>query len=307
MVLQQKSFLANGTKDRIKVLYAQAIEIKWIYRETHDVFIHAQASPWLIISDMVKELYRLTCPGENLSQFKFLRASSSTAEPGSKEKLYRRVAALNPFASKGIESYSQRWFQSYTLTDDDPKVREELLSVDAYFYNYMSYESAMFFLSNNSNIISDPQIIERIAKNIITSLYPKINPGKLSGYIQLVRNVVKSKSFPCGNLFVICIPKTSSKKVAYRSHPYGRTCECHSSEEERSILEKLQAGIFDAGTKCTKNLQFPVPQYRLYLPEIEPGKGQKIFLLTPLAHADRKEIKNSIRQIAERIHQENIA
>lgn len=284
-------------RPHVKKLYGQALEIKKLYQDTFDVFIHAQASPWLPINYLVKELWRTRRPQDNLHQFKPLRAPCSTASPGFTEATYRVVNTINPLGAKGIEKYKDRWFQLFTLSDSDPKVREELLSVDAFFYNNSRFESALHFLTNNANILDDPKKIEDIAEKTIRHFEPSIPEAKLRRLANKVTKTIKPANHPCGNLFVFCVPKEESQKVQYRAHPFGLACDCHPKEEERAILDKLQNGVFDTSTKCTSFIfKTTTPQYRLYLPEVQP-ETEKVFLLTSLTSEKRHEMKESIRDI----------
>ena len=293
-------WFASHKRKQIKILFAQALEIQKIYQETHHVFIHGQSSPWLAISHMVKEIEKIQHPEQNLHQFKYLRAPCSTAEPGFIESTHRLVSLFNPFASTGIERYSERWFQDLLLSDNDNKVREELLSADAYFYNYSPCESALYFMGNNSNVLNK-DAVQTVAQKTMAHFFPKLSEFEQALHAKKITKAISSKSFTCGNLFVICLPKKNPQKLHYRSHPFGRVCACHPKELEQEILDKLQRGILDYSTKCdpgkaASKYGLPkVPQYRLYLPGIEPGKDQKIFLLTPLSSSDRKVIKSRIR------------
>lgn len=127
------SYLSFGV-DAAKAIYAQAIEYKNIYRDTHHVFLHAQSTPWITISYLVKELQRKNHPEINMHHFKPLRAPCSTRPPGITERIFQGI-----YHDAGIEKYRDRSLQFFTLSDTDPKVGEDLLSVDASFFSTTPY------------------------------------------------------------------------------------------------------------------------------------------------------------------------
>lgn len=296
-------FLGWDKPRHIKKLYAEAVEIKQIYQGTHDVFVHAQSAPWLPITYTVKELWKAKFPEEFLHHFKFLRAPCSTASAGTLEGAYRVWHTVNPLAKKGIERYRDRWFSFFTVSDSDKKVREELLSVDALFFNYARYESALHFLTNNSNILGNNHLIRDVTEKTIAHFYPEIDEKERYRFAKKLLDATQKNDAPCGNLFVICVPKEGSEQVQYRAHPFGRPCRCHPREEDRAILDKLQRGVLDKSTECdTSTIPWPkTPQYRLYLPAIEPGK-EEIFLLTPQSSQERHKIKDAVGKTVQSIN-----
>ncbi len=285
----------------VKKLYGQALEIKKLYQDTFHVFLHAQASPWLPISDLVKELWSAKGSTEDFHHFVPLRAPCSTASAGVMESICRGVDSINPFASTGIGQFRDRWFQPFTLSDTDPKVGEELLSVDGYFFNNYIGKSSMSFLRNNTNIniFTGVSKIEEVAEKAIRHFAPSLSEGRSRYLAKKVVKTTDSLDHPCGNLFVLCIPKEQSPEIQYRSHSFGWACDCHPKEEAPSILDKLQKDQFDASTACS-SLLYPssFPQFRLYLPAIQPGTGKKVFLLSPLKAKERQKMQESIHAIA---------
>ncbi len=296
---------SSDKRAHIKVLYAQAMEIKQIYQGSCDVFIHAQASPWIVVPYLVKELWKNNLkPGESLKQFKPLRAPCATATPGMVEATCQMASWIpvvgRYFPTEGVAKFRDRPFQILTVWDSDSQVREELISADAYFCNHSRFESALHFLTNNVNILSDEFTIRNVAQEAITHYYPTLTERQKSNYSKQVVNTLKGRFFPCGNLFVICIPK-DAKEIQYRAHPFGKGCDCHDLSKEREILNKLQKGILDDSTKC-RYINCPVPQYRLYAPTLmQPDSSRKIFHLTPLSHESRKGLKSRFKEIAGRI------
>lgn len=292
------SYIYKRTRvQNIKMIYAQAMEIKKVYGDEYDVFLHAQASPWLANSYFVKELWRLHNPEIDFHHFKSLRAPCSTAKAGSLENIYQFLSFF-----RGIEKYRDRYFQLLTLSDSDHKVREELLSADAYFFNYSAYESSLYFLSHNSNILENKDVIKSVTKQTIEHFYPEISPKKSAIYANKILHTAEFKNAVCGNLFVICVPKDKAASIQYRAHPFGRACQCHPKKEDRKILEKLENGVLDESTKCNTIFGPPVPQFRLYLPAIQPERDIHIFLLSPLAKDKKHKMKSKIKSIVAQQH-----
>lgn len=286
------SNLSKEKSDRIKLTMAQAQEIKSIYRSTHHVFIHAQASNWLGLTYLVKELHRAFEPSANIKHFKFLRPPLKLAKPGIASSLWKTFR--NTFFEKenitNVQEYiNSKWF----VMDSDGETREHLLSADAYFFNAQRYESSLFFLVNNSNILGKPDTIKFFYKQIINYYRPHLSKQKIGRLVDKVFNAVRSEESLCGNLFVICVPKEKSQKIQYRAHPFGSVCNCHPAAESRDILEKLQNDSFDYSTKCES---LPIPQYRIYTPLLKP-ETSPIYLLTPYTKACRKAMKAQIRNV----------
>ncbi len=284
--------------NEVKKLMSEALELKQLYQETHHVFIHAQSSPWLPISDLIRQLWMKKNPQDNLDHFHPLRIPNSVAPPGVIESTYRVINSINPLGNTGINLYRNRSLQFLTLSDSDLRVREELLSVDGYFFNDSPYESSLFFLINNSNIL-DKSKIRNIAEAAIQHFAPSISPTKLHSLAQQVSQV--NYDSPCGHLFVICIPKEKSKELQYRAHPFGLACSCHPPEKDNEILESFQKNQLPKNARCASLIPKPtVPQYRLYLPKIRP-QDEKIFLLTATPKKEHHQIEKKIHEIIRQI------
>lgn len=277
--------IADASKIQAKVLMAQAMEIREIYKTTHHVLIHAQATKWIAYCHLVKELFKVRHPEVDVHQFKFLRVPS---EPENEMTIDEYLAKL--------------WF----VFDESKQDRQNLISASAYFPDATVNESALYFLKQNTNIAAKPVFIENATKHAIRHFYQAI-PDKTLNYF--MRKILRTfnEPYPCGNLFTFCLPKEISPNIQKRAHPYGHVCKCHPKEESSRIIEKLEEGQLDVETRCgglgAMSLAgiVPTPQFRIHAPGLKPETGIKIFLLTPMAKAVRKQHKSTIRDVVRTI------
>lgn len=283
----------NYDKQRTKMLMAQALEIKDIYKKTHHVFLHAQATKWVIFSHIVKECMRRFEPEVDLEQYKFLRTPTDTTDLGFLKSIFSFLFGK----SKPHETVQKFLDSKYTpVNDSNTEDRDNLLSVDGYFYNYHKWESSLFFLINNDNIFNNANVIEDFAKKVFKHFCPKLkDKARIDSYAKEISQAAFKKA-ACGNLFVICLPKEKSHEIQYRAHPYGPPCTCHPKWKAATILNALQDENFNYTNKC-KSIP-AVPQYRLYTPKLSPGDGKAVYLLTPFTKAQRREIKAPVKRVA---------
>lgn len=134
---------SEARKLAIYRMYGEAFELKRIYEDQYDVVLHAQEFSWLAMTYLVKALEQADPSAAPLRHFKPLRASCETASATGVEAVYRFVNRFNPWGLEGIEYYTER--SVLTTWDEDPKVKEELLSVDAYWFNSFRWESSLWF------------------------------------------------------------------------------------------------------------------------------------------------------------------
>jgi hypothetical protein len=292
----------KAQKLQAKILFGRAFEIKDLYKNTHHVFIHAQATKWVTLTYLLKELVRKFHPEIDIRNFKFLRSPGDPFPADFLNQLWSHVSSLfglnKPY--KDVQSYlSSKWLP---VNDSLDKTRKELMSVDAFYYNHFPYESSMFFLVKDSNIVDNLKVIEKFSKECIQYFASSISNAKLNLLSQRVVSAFSPKSDPCGNLFVLCLPKEDSHKIQYRAHPFGPPCKCHPRKNDNQILENLQNEVFDITTECKSKVK--VPQYRVYTPLLKPGQGKRIYLLTPFEKPRRKAIKAKIKKIVEEVYKE---
>lgn len=283
------------------VLLAQAHEIKKIYAKTHHLFLHGQSLNWSIVPLVIKELVREFQPDEEVGFYKFLRSENTVVT----ESYWNWSSKLLRWL--GLEPQTAREFMAENLSihDGNMKTRETLISADAYFYNAQSYESSLYFLMNNNNILDRSgtdalkdviqTIFRHFKKNASQQLLDRLFI-RLMASIEFTRRMVTT-----GNLYVIAVPKDKSIDAQYRAHPFGVPCFCHRGANHTQILDSLQQGHLNVSTRC-KILTMPVPQYRLFMPFVmRPENGCKTFRLNALPRSNRKAIKEEIKKIAKEL------
>lgn len=147
-------------------------------------------------------------------------------------------------------------------------------------------------------------MIQEVAKNTILHYYPNLSEEEANNFAKKVFALIKYERPLCSNLFTICIPKNKDPAPYYRSHSFGWTCTCHSSENNEKILIDLGNDLLDESNLCNSPLfNNKPPQYRLFLPEIRPQEDNHIFLSTPFSKLERKFIKSEMKTIVNNIHQ----
>lgn len=288
------------TKKALKVLLTQAYEIKMIFSKGYHIFTHGQSTNWLIFSVFIKMMLEkrvfsdLDNPqyadlAKNLKHFKYLRNFSDQTSLEPTTDMPQNVQDfLNQFPS-----FSPQF-------DHDPKVRNNLISVDAYLDNRAPGESALHYLANNVNMYQykDQNIIKSLIAKAIKSFKPTLSPQVIEKYAKELIKAMPPKPMPCGNLFVICVPKALSEAIQYRSHPYGIPCNCDTPAEKEAILEDLQMN------KIGKTNCIQASQYRLYTPLLRPEFGVRIFRLIPFSRDDKDALKGNVSSIVDRLHKE---
>lgn len=292
-------------KDTAYMMLGRVLEIKSIFSETHHVFTHAQCMNLMIISILVKEMFKKqmaldpTAEFVDLSNFKYLRHISEDVDVSLKKPLLDEP--------QNVYDYLKKFGVITGRIDDDPKVGKNLLSVDGYVYN--SGKAAIHYLLTNSNVKASLNV--NIIENILKSFRPDVSAEVIKKYSKELCGLKPTANAPCGNLFVICVPKSISDAIQYRSHPGGIPCNCHAIKRDHKgplndkevqerlkmhteILEKLQKDVLDDTTKCPA---YGSPQYRLYTPMLKPEYGVRIFRLSPIHKKQRNEYKDMIRAI----------
>lgn len=256
-----KSYRVDGSGIEVAVLMAQALEIKNVFGDTHYVFLHGQPSSCAYLPYLLKEVAKRQNTESDFTQFEVLRPL--TKQEGT------------------IQDYSES--NGFLPIDLSPKACEQLLSVDASLFSGETYESALHFVTQNTHSRRE---LESVAVEALHSAFPKATDEQLKACVREVRQNMPKES-PCGNLFVACIPKNQASTVFYRSHPYGLPCKCKCFEKEDPI-KALQQG---KRIKCGNPQR--TPQYRLFMPEIQPGKNQHIYMLTPQGESNRQSLEKS--------------
>ncbi len=280
----------RANQQAVKVILGRVLEIKNLYQDTYDVFTHAQASEWYVITCLIKELAKLYFPKKDMHAFKFLRTPYLT----------------DTLAVAEYKSILNQANEKSAFNDHTGEFSLNLLSADGYFLSNEYCESALNFLCRNYSVFNkgnDCKKLKDIAISVVEEFHKEpISKSQLDSLGNEIVDIAKkiNKSI-CGNLFVICVPKAMSSEVQYRSHKYGKPCDCHegSKTDDLSILNDLQMN--QVGKNRCKDGS--IPQYRLLAANLKPEKGVLSFLLTPFAKAERQKIKQEIASIAQAVHQ----
>lgn len=293
------SHISYAKRNQVMALMGQALEVKSLHGDTHDVFIHAQGSNWMGLNFLVKELHKSFNPQTPVSDFKFLRSPCKLAERGTASAMWKtfRDTLFGEEEITNVQEYiNSKWY----VSDNDGETREHLLSVDGYFFNPQRYESSLFFLMNDSNILGKESTIKYFYKQIIKHYRPNMSDSTVGKLANKVFNATQTNGSLCGNLFAICVPKSISKDVQYRAHPFGVKCTCHSEEKSPAILAKLQKNILEKNAECTGLTTPSIPQFRIYTPMLKPG-ATPIYLLTPLKKSTQRAMKSVIKSVVSEI------
>lgn len=263
-----------------QTLWAQAEQIKTLYKDTHFIFIHGQSADFMPLTVLINTLaLKKNKKRTNDKFYKYMRIPK-TFDPN-------ELDTLVAFAKQGHDH--NHW------------VREILIATDLYFPNTTAGESAASFYTANLSMLKRYPMGTLIFSLLLQqNIYPlsKEKAQEISLQIEKMSNHIE-KSALCGNLLIVCIPKNllqktdSNEALIYRSHPYGLTCQCHPPEENANILQKLQDNILDETTQCEQG----VPQYRLIIPSLTPATQVLSFWLTPFTKSQRQFVKSTVEDL----------
>lgn len=297
----------HPARNKLKVMMAQSAEVRRYLGQDYDVFIHAQATPWMVVASLMKECMKRQNPDTNYHQFKFLRNEKLEHQSRVGDALRSRGWTLGGMTNYLFPDRAAQTAQEYLKSkwshpnDDFDQDRELLISADALLHNYATYESSLFFLANNSNISQGHTAIRGVLKNIANHFNPHLSASHRD---RLIRNLMAAvPSFQSeGNLYTVCVPKVRTFDYQYRAHPFGAPCNCHSNH--RQVLDRVQQNILDASTRCTGTYHLVVPcpappQFRLYTPMLRPEKGVKVYLQSPVAKTAKQRIRAQARTMAQ--------
>lgn len=331
-----KSTQAQRTPEKIcwgKVMLGRALEIKMIFSETHDVFTSSQSTDYLFLSIFLKELIRRQKPHKNIQGMKYFRDMCIFEKKEGLENkiektrfLFLRKAA-NWFANirtgkttdHKVRKLTQRpetlkdFIKKHPLINDarqyfDHKAepRSKLLSLSGYFFDTAYTESSLYFLTHNYNILTRKKKFDhtspllKIVSDTLCKTFPTFQTEVLTIYINQIVQALPKEEYPCGNFFVLCIPKEKSKDIVYRAHPYGIMCSCHPNRETDAILKKAQNDEIES-IRCKSH---SIPQWRAFIPQLEndeeEGKERiHIYRLSPIPKKTRDNLKMVIRNVVD--------
>lgn len=296
-----KGFQLNLSKEA-RMLYLQSLTVKNILKDTHFTLINGTSSQLLKVIYLIKSLMRNKFPKIDISHYKPLRIPE---KPGS------------------IQKYSR----DKNIDDHEEEIRRRFISANAEWALDQCGESALCYMGENQTACVSQTYIDKVCKEAIRHFCPRLLSSEVDRFTEELSQLFNEKHDElrrCGILTTISIPKDEIDSIIYRSHPYGKLCECDfyiDSKEsyktdsfianermsDRIILERLQQGgdrIFcnyqgsdwydeDIPGKCST-------QYRVYAPQLNPER-HLIHVLTALSKETRKELKAGIQQIVTRI------
>ncbi len=287
----KKSYAEKNTNSKeVLTLINRTIEIKKIYENSHYIFTHANSSTYYASSCLIKQLMKAFFPERKIHSFHFLRPPMQTHAIDEIE-VYKNL--LSNASSNS------------SINDHIGEISINLLSVDGYLFNATLGESAINFLSRNYSVLSNRSKLgfQNIFLTSLMSFAPKIPEETWTPIVDKMVEISKKIKNACGNLFIICIPKKMiddpSQQIIYRSHPYGKPCDCHPFDRDLDVLQRLQNYQLSKETACNDGT---IPQYRLLAASMIPEKGVHTFCLTPFDKSTKKQIKKEIAEIAKEAH-----
>jgi hypothetical protein len=220
----------------------------------------------------------------------------------------KKVATPEQKDELSIHEYKELLSQvsDKSAVHDHSEIGDNLLSADGFLLSSTNGESALNFLSRNYSILSkDPTMFSLIIRSIFKDFVSlKIPKDRLNILVERMNTLINSLGDKrCGNLFVICVPKAIPPDVQYRSHPYGKPCDCHDTIPDLEILKGLQDLQLNKSTLCRNTQAGRAPQFRLKVSALTPKNGVLSFLLTPIPRDEKKSLKKEIADIAVEAHQ----
>jgi hypothetical protein len=248
-------------------LLSKALKVKEeYYNKGFYCFLHGNQPERAPLSWLTKELAKRITPTRDLKLFKMFRS---------------KILGPTPTIEDFLKTFR-----------NDHVQRDDLIAVDAYYYNINGAESANFFcdagvsihsLENTTDI--DP-LLEGIPSQTDKIMF-------LNRFRKIAKEFERSSS--CGNLYVICVPKEKVKHCAYRAHSIGKPCKCKLSDQDLFILDELQQDRFPSFlSECAFS------QYRILASYLQPENGIRVFLFTPNSQA-KLIAKAQIKELADNI------
>lgn len=259
-------------------IMGRVLEIKKLYKNTHYIFTHGQASQISIVNKVVKECTRVFSPNH--------------------------YHPLNDaFRLPNTITYSKNandFIQTFKATDpgfmDDGHHSDKMISVDAQFTNQEALESALYFFSKDSNIAFKSHTELEIIFNSIFSNY-LLNKTICNMFARKAADIAiqRHKETQIGVLYAICIPKTiiqnDETNFAYPCHPFGKICKCFPESHRVTLLDKMQQ---DQVVLCKSG---NYTQYRILTSKLAEQKGVRSFAVDALPKKKVKFYQNQIEAL----------
>lgn len=279
---QLRQTLASMLPEPAQNLMLKALSIQRIYRDTHYTFTSAQAVRIMPINLLLQMLHEKTIQNYDPAHFQLL--GDPNYKPEYTIDKYRSVKEV---------------------TDSNSSTRKDLISADVYLLSERQGESAIAFLVGNFSDIAVHEI-KPLIKQIIKEWKPDIDltaiEPEIEALAQLVEELKKDGTIPCGNLFTISIPKTMAKDCVYFAHPHGNVC---ATQPDSDRIENLQKGEFDpCPLPCKYNGL--APQARLFRPLLTtPKNGVRIVMFSGLPEERQALIKSKVQSLVNSILAKN--
>lgn len=279
------SLPTNPYNSQLFSVMGRVLEIKNLYRHTHYVFTHGQASEISVINQIMKECVKTFMP-----------------------RLHHPYKV--PFRLPLTVTYSENanaFIDQYKANDnssffDDGAHSDKMLSVDAQFWNAESTESALDFFSTATNIIGS-DLSSGALSNILHGMFMQFIPNHAvcSMLVKKAAKIAKDKRVETqvGVLYAICIPKAivkdDKKNFAYPCHPFGKKCECFPGKDRIELLEAMQKNqhVFCRGGHFT--------QYRILTSRLTEEKDVRTFAVDALPKSKRKIYRDQIKELVNEV------
>ncbi len=269
-------------KNEELAIIGRVLELKRLYKDTHYVFTHGQASNISMINLINQECIKVFTPH-------FYHPLKSP---------FRLPHTIT--YSKNANDFIDTYRASGMTFMDDGYHSDKMISVDAQFWNQSTCESALYFFRGNSNIsFTNVSGLKKIFKENFLNYLPheKFAEQFADKAVKIAQK--RSSTTKIGVLYAICIPKeiiqNDKTNFAYHCHAFGRTCCCFFFKNRVTLLNEMQA---DKMTKCFGG---SITQYRILTSRLTEEKGVRSFAVDALPKAKKMEFETEIRALVKEL------
>jgi len=266
----------------------KVLELKNLYKHSHYVFTHGQASQISMVSHVMDECLRTFSPHwHHPLRIPFRLPHTIIYSENANEFITKYDAVKPSFKDDGFHS-------------------DKMISVDAQFWHDTGYESAQYFFSNGTNIAySDDAPLTTLFKSTFLNYFPHDLSGVVDSTCDSICTMLAEKALKIakqrrldtkvGVLYAICIPKNiidnDTTNFAYPCHAYGRTCNCFPNQR----IKKLEDMQGDTPVICTANSSRT--QYRILTSRLTEEPDVRIFAIDALSKIQRKHYRNQVKKL----------
>lgn len=258
--------LPDDLHPKHKEMLIKALKIKSHYNKFGYIcFLHGQEPTRLILQLLFKEIAKIRNPEQQLKEsFVHLRP----------EQFSQQAPTI------------QLAEELKKIIYHDNEQRELVMSVDAHFLNTTRSESANYWCKKarsvapiaSTGLIDFAPLLGNLPHGAITVIKREID----------TLNAIIAQNVPCGNLYIICIPKEKVMDYSYPAVPGGQFCDCRSKSE---TMQQLIDANKDKRPLCKNG---STTQWRLVAAALKPENGVRSFVLSPheeLTHFTEEYIK----------------